>query len=247
MCNYKKLFNKSKEVNGFSKTFGETCRPTDNDIATLDTKAKEMNKISKVLLDDDIKEIEKNNSKKGNKKRSIFYKDIKCNVDVFDFDEINNPESILSVDAFMVNDNEDTYLMIECKERSMVLINKHEKYLTRQIDTIQIKSMSTVKKAVKSMFDKYKGTLEKLKHLDCNVEEYFRSIILFIDIRVAEELSLVEKDNVRRIIRVEVNKYIERYKQNEFSFQVIYDEYEIVSRVEKMDEKRKKLNNIKYS
>lgn len=239
MSNYNKLFNKSKEVQGFLKTFGETCRPSKVDIATLETKAKEMNKVSKVVPEVEIRYIEKSNSKKNSEKRNAFYKNIKCDVDVFDFDEINNSDGLLSVDAFMINDNDNTYMMIECKERSMVLINKYGKYLTSQVDTIEIKSMSTIKSAVKSMFDKYSGTLEKLKCLECNVEEFFRSIVLFIDIRVAEELSLVEKDNVRKIIRVEVNKYIERYKKNDFSFQVIYDENEIVDRVKRMDKKIK--------
>ncbi|MGL5416717.1 MAG: hypothetical protein ACRDAU_13710 [Clostridium sp.] len=101
--------------------------------------------------------------------------------------------------------------------------------------------MSTIKSAVKSMFDKYEGTLRKLKYLECEIEEYFSNIILFIDIRVAEELSLVEKANVRRIMRVEVNKYIEKYKKEGFSFQVIYDEDEVINRVKKIKYKKLKI------
>ncbi|MGL4772582.1 MAG: hypothetical protein ACRC2K_03365, partial [Clostridium sp.] len=68
--------------------------------------------------------------------------------------------------------------------------------------------------------------------LNCNVDDYFRNIILFIDIRVAEKLSLVESDDVQKILRVEVNKYLERYKKDGFNFQVIYKEREIVNRIE---------------
>ena len=239
MENYKKLIKKAKEKEGFIKTFSQTCRPDSKDISSLDTKGKEINKISKLVSDEEIKNIERSNSKES-KKKSVFYKDVDCNIEVFDFDVIDNSSGLLSMDAFMINDEEETYVMVECKERSIALINKYGDYLTGQIDLPIIKSMKTVQNAVKSMFDKYNGTLEKLKNLECNVKGYFSNIILFIDIRVAEELSLVEKDDLRKIISVEVNRYIERYKQEGFSFQVIYDETEMVSRIKKMDEKVKK-------
>ncbi|MGL4873462.1 MAG: hypothetical protein ACRC30_02295, partial [Clostridium sp.] len=47
--NYRKLLDKAKEVEGFIKTFAETCRPDNKDIAILDTKGKELNKISNIL------------------------------------------------------------------------------------------------------------------------------------------------------------------------------------------------------
>ncbi|MGL5416716.1 MAG: hypothetical protein ACRDAU_13705 [Clostridium sp.] len=70
-----------------------------------------------------MKEIERNNSKKSNQKESIFYRDINCKVKVFDFDAIESSNGLLSMDAFMINDSEEIYLMIECKERSIVLMN----------------------------------------------------------------------------------------------------------------------------
>ncbi|MGL5821676.1 MAG: hypothetical protein ACRCYE_08610 [Sarcina sp.] len=238
MENYKKLTEKAKDQDGFIKTFAQTCRPDSKDISSLDTKGKEINKVSKLISDEEIKNIERINSKEG-KKKSVFYKDVNCDVEVFDFDVIDNSSGLLSMDAFMINDDEENYLMVECKERSMVLLNKYGDYLTGQVDLPIIKSMKTVQSAVKSMFNKYKGTFEKLENLECNLNEYFSTIILFVDIRVAENLSLVEQDDVRRIISVEVNKYIERYKKEGFSFQVIYDENEMVSRIKKMDEKIK--------
>ncbi|MGL5416715.1 MAG: hypothetical protein ACRDAU_13700 [Clostridium sp.] len=57
MKNYKKLLDKAKEVEGFIKTFAETCRPDNKDISSLDTKGKELNKISKIISE---KEIERN-------------------------------------------------------------------------------------------------------------------------------------------------------------------------------------------
>ena len=88
------------------------------------------------------------------------------------------------------------------------------------------------------MFDKYVGMIEKLKILECDVSRYFRNIILFIDIRVAESISLVSRAEVQSIIKVEVNKYVRKYKKDGFNFQVIYDELEVINRVESFENKR---------
>ena len=240
MKNYKKLVSKGEEVEGFIKTFGETCRPDNDNIAKLDTRGKELNKISNIMSEDDIKKIESNNSRVNIQKQSIFYKDVNCDIKVFDFDVISLDDKS-SMDAFLIDDKEESYLMIEAKERSMILINKCGDYLIKQNDTINMNNTTPIKNAVKSMFDKYTGMIEKLKVLECDVSRYFRNIILFIDIRVAESISLVSRAEVQSIIKVEVNKYVRKYKKDGFNFQVIYDELEVINRVESFENKRNEI------
>lgn len=65
-----------------------------------------------MISQEEIK-TEKYNSNSDNEKRSIFYRDINCDISVFDFDVIENSVGLLSMDAFMVNDCEENFLMVE--------------------------------------------------------------------------------------------------------------------------------------